>query len=119
MIWDGELPVGDARDENLGFPLNMISHILKGHDIAPLNINENELKIDKKEYVKSIESQSEEISEKTAIRKHSLAEISLNNLYNLLVNPRNSATSLTFSFWLVSNTLIYLLGQEYDIYIYR
>ena len=111
MVWDGELPVGDARDENIVFPLNII---LKGNNIAPLNTKDDELKIDNKEYEKSIESKSEEILEKTAIRKNSLAEISLNNLYNLLVSPGTSATSLTFSFWLVSNTIVYIFGQNYD-----
>ena len=78
-----------------------------------MNTKDNELKIDNKEYEKSIESKSEEILEKTAIRKNSLAEISLNNLYNLLVSPGTSATSLTFSFWLVSNTIVYIFGLNY------
>ena len=77
--------------------------MLKGEEIATFNIKENGLSKDKKETVSinNANVKSEKVLEKTGIRNHSLAEISLNNLFNLLVSPGSAAVSLVYSFFLV------------------
>lgn len=86
------------------FPFNIIANLLKGEEIATFNIKENGLSKDKKETlsINNANVKSDKVLEKTGIRNHPLAEISLNNLYNLLVSPGSAAVSLVYSFWLVS-----------------
>ena len=106
LVWDGEL----TRDEDLFFPLNILADVLKGADIASFNVEYNKDIKDKKE-PQSIDKsnlKSKNSMEKTGIRGNSLAEISVNNLINFLVNPNNAMTSLTFSHYLVSKVIPFL-----------
>ena len=106
LVWDGEL----TRDEDLFFPLNILADVLKGADIASFNVEYNKDIKDKKE-PQSIDKsnlKSKNSMEKTGIRGNSLAEISVNNLINFLVNPNNAMTSLTFSHYLVSSVFPFL-----------
>ena len=100
LVWDGEL----TRDEDLFFPLNILADVLKGAEIASFNVEYNTVIKDKKEPL-SIDKSNLKFTnsmEKTGIRGNSLAEISVNNLINFLVNPNNAMTSLEFSYYLVS-----------------
>ena len=98
-MWDGEI-----GDEDLIFPFNIISNVLKGEEFATLNIKENAITKHNKEALSrnKADMKSEKVLEKTGIRDNSLAEISINNLFNLLVTPGSVAVSLTFSFFLVT-----------------
>ena len=102
-MWNGEL----TRDEDLYFPLNILADVLKGADIASFNVEYNKVIKDKKEPLSIDKSnlKSTKIMEKTGIRGNSLAEISVNNLINFLVNPNNAMTGLTFGHYLVSVVL--------------
>ena len=106
LVWDGEL----TRDEDLFFPLNILADVLKGADIASFNVEYNKDIKDKKEPLSIDKSnlKSKNSMEKTGIRANSLAEISVNNLINFLVNPKNAMTSLTFSHYLVSKVIPFL-----------
>ena len=100
FVWNGKI----TRDEDLLFPFNILANVLKGDEIASFNIKDNEIIKDKKEAVgvdKFYDNHKQSI-EKTHLRGNSLAEISLNNLYNFLVNPSNSMTGLTFGSYLVN-----------------
>ena len=105
-MWNGEL----TRDEDLFFPLNILADVLKGADIASFNVEYNKVINDKKEPLSIDKSnlKSTKIMEKTGIRGNSLAEISVNNLINFLVNPNNAMTGLTFGHYLVSVVLSFL-----------
>ena len=105
-MWDGEL----TRDEDLFFPLNILADVLKGGEIASFNVEYNKVLKDKKEPLSIDKSnlKSGNIMDKTGIRGNSLAEISVNNLINFLVNPNNAMTSLTFSHYLVSSVFPFL-----------
>ena len=105
-MWNGEL----TRDEDLFFPLNILADVLKGADIASFNVEYNKVINDKKEPLSIDKSnlKSTKIMEKTGIRGNSLAEISVNNLINFLVNPNNAMTGLTFGHYLVSKVYSFL-----------
>ena len=102
ILWDGEI----QRDEDLPFPFDLIAKALKGDEIEFNGIKEPKSRSSLNETVlleESNEVQSN-FNAKTPVlhRNSSLAQISVNNLYNLITDPFGGALSLTLGFFFVS-----------------
>ena len=92
LIWNGKL----ARNENLQFPLNNIQRSSNWNH--GYSINPNQKKPNGNANSTSIKTNYEDMKDNAVpenrIHGSSLSEISVNNLFNLITNPRSIATSL-------------------------
>jgi len=96
IIWNGEI----KKDDDLPFPFNQIARILKGDEIASVDLKEPvALKKDINTILDSTSSNYYDgyISKENQISGSSLSEISLNNLYNFLTDPEIGASSQIIS----------------------
>ena len=102
IIWNGEI----KKDDDLPFPFNQIARILKGDEIASIDLKEPEKAL-KKDINNILDSTSSNyydgyISKENQISGSSLSEISLNNLYNFLTDPEIGASNQIISAAFVS-----------------
>ena len=100
VVWNGEI----SRDEDLPFPFNIISQLLKGDKDATINLKGAEVKEDTNNILAVSNSNYFDgyTSSEDRISGSSLSEISLNNLINFVTDPEIGATSLTISAALVN-----------------
>ena len=103
IVWNGEI----SRDEDLPFPFNVISQLLKGDEDVTLNLKETKLKEATNDILAVSNSNYFDgyMSSEDRISGSSLSEISLNNLINFVTDPAIAATSLVFSAALVNVSL--------------
>ena len=108
LLWDGEI----QRDEDLPFPFDLIAKAVKGGEIEFNGIKEPISRSSLNETVlleKSNEGLGSVYAKRPILhRNSSLAQISVNNLYNLITNPFGGALSLTLGFFFVSIFCQYL-----------
>ena len=104
LVWNGEV----SRDEDFGFPFNVIAQILKGDTVDPLKGPLNKLKeAESKEDYNGVLSVSNSnyydgyLSLENRLSGSSLSEISLNNLYNFLTDPEVAAANVIYTATLV------------------
>ena len=100
IVWNGEI----SRDEDLPFPLNIISQIWKGDKDATINLKDAESKEDTIDIsaVSNANYYDGHKSSKHRLSGSSLSEISLNNLVNFVTDPEIAAGSLVISAALVN-----------------
>ena len=102
ILWDGEI----KRDEELPFPFDLIAKSLKGDEIQFNGIKEPKSRSSLNETIlleKSNEGLNSGYAKSPVLhRNSSLAQISVNNLYNLITDPWGGALSLTLGFFFVS-----------------
>ena len=101
IIWNGEI----KKDDDLPFPFNQIARILKGDEIASIDLKEPvALNKDMNNILDTTSSNYYDgyISKENQISGSSLSEISLNNLYNFLTDPEIGASNLIISAAFVS-----------------
>ena len=110
LVWNGEI----SRDEDLPFPFNIISQLMKGDNDAIIHLKEAKLKQDTSDIL-PVSNSSQYISSEDRLSGSSLSEISLNNLINFVTDPEIGATSLVISAGLVNVLIIsiHILKTEY------
>ena len=117
LLWDGEI----QRDEDLPFPFDLIAKAVKGGEIEFNGIKEPISRSSLNETVlleKSNEGLSSVYAKSPVLhRNSSLAQISVNNLYNLITNPFGGALSLTLGFFFVSIWLIFIISYNGKCYM--
>ena len=101
IVWNGEV----SRDEDLPFPFNIISQLMKGDNDAIIHLKEAKLKQDTSDIL-HVSNLTQYISPEDRLSGSSLSELSLNNLINFVTDPAIGATSLVISAGLVNVFII-------------